>query len=127
MPLKKFEAYSEIYTLNGESIDIMAGKIEDFLYSLDMERANVLGIRLTMEEALLRWHDYFCREGEDVKVRFNIGRVLLRPMISIELKGESVDPLSVEDPENELGDWVGNVMGNIGLTPGTVIRRASTL
>ena len=117
MPLKKFEAYNEIYTLNGESIDIMAGKIEDFLYSLDMERANVLGIRLTIEEALLRWHDYFCREGEDVKVRFNIGRVLLRPMISIELKGESVDPLSVEDPENELGDWVGNVMGNIGLTP----------
>ena len=117
MIFKRAENSTEEYILNGEAIDIISGKVEDFLTSLNMERANVLGIRLSVEEALLRWLDYFGKKEEPPRVRFSVGSVLLRPVINIELKGEAVDPLTPVDEEDDVGDWVGNVMANIGLSP----------
>ena len=67
MAVRKYENFSGEYILNGESIDLMAAKVEEFLYSLGMDRANVLGIRLSMEEALLRWYDHFSAKGEEPK------------------------------------------------------------
>lgn len=113
MSIIKYENFSEEYVLNGEAIDLMSAKVEEFLYSLGMERANVQGIRLSMEEALLRWYDHFSAKDEEPTVRFYAGRKFLRPVIDIELTGEAVDPFEGADS----GDWVGTVMGNIGLTP----------
>ena len=93
MAVRKYENFSGEYILNGESIDLMAAKVEEFLYSLGMDRANVLGIRLSMEEALLRWYDHFSAKGEEPKVSFYSGKTFFRPVINIELKGEEVDPL----------------------------------
>ena len=68
MSIIKYENFSEEYILNESSIDQMAAKVEEFLYSLGMERANVLGIRLSIEEALLRWLDHFSAKDEETKV-----------------------------------------------------------
>ena len=117
MAVRKYENFSGEYILNGESIDLMAAKVEEFLYSLGMDRANVLGIRLSMEEALLRWYDHFSAKGEEPKVSFYSGKTFFRPVINIELKGEEVDPLQSADSELDAGDWIGTVMANIGLSP----------
>lgn len=117
MAIRKYENFGNEYILNEESIDQMAAKVEEFLYSLGMERANVLGIRLSMEEALLRWHDHFSAKGEEPRVKFYSGKSFFRPVINIELKGEEVDPLQASDDELDAGDWIGTVMANIGLSP----------
>ena len=79
---------SEITThkLTGADIDHIAARIEEFLLSIKMERANVFRIRLSMEEALLRWQDKF---GEDVPVRLELGIRWLRPTITLTLAGEN--------------------------------------
>ena len=58
------------YSLSAASIDQIAEEIEAFLYNMDTERANVLRIRLALEEALLRWQDHF---GEAAQVTFVTG------------------------------------------------------
>ena len=42
------------YRLNGETIDRIAEQVESFLTALGTERANIVRIRLSMEEVLLR-------------------------------------------------------------------------
>lgn len=113
----KYESISEKYILNGEAIDGMAAHTEEFLYSIGMDRANVLGIRLSIEEALLRWYDHFRAKGEEPEIEFFAGKKFFRPVIDIELKGESIDPLSNTDDDTDTGDWVETVMANIGLSP----------
>ena len=117
MSVKKYENFNEEYILSGESIDLMAAKVEEFLYSLGLERANVLGIRLSIEEALLRWLDHFSAKGEAPEVKFYSGKSFLRPVIKIELKGEEIDPLQTKEGELDAGDWIATAMANIGLSP----------
>ena len=117
MSFIKYDNFRGEYKLSVQSIDEMAAKVEDFLYSLGTERANVLGIRLSIEEALLRWYDHFKAKGEEPKVRFYTGKSFFRPVINITLKGESIDPFDGTDDENSSGDWVGTMMANIGLSP----------
>lgn len=113
----KYENFSGEYILNGESIDLMAARVEEFLYSLGMERANVLGIRLSIEEALLRWLDHFSAKGIEPEVKFFTGKSFFRPIINIELRGEEVDPLQTPGRERDTGDWIATTMANIGLSP----------
>ena len=117
MSIIKYENFSEEYILNESSIDQMAAKVEEFLYSLSMERANVLGIRLSIEEALLRWLDHFSAKDEETKVKFYTGKSFFRPSIDIELKGEEMDPLHTAEGDLDAGDWIGTAMANIGLSP----------
>ena len=98
--------------LNGEGIDRISGRMEDFLNEMNIERANILRIRLSMEEALLRWMDHF---GEGVQVKFSCGVKWRRPVITLELRGEDYDPLSLS--ENDLGAWSDSLLANVGLTP----------
>ncbi len=70
MAVLKSANITENYTLNAESIDLIAAKVEEFLYSIGMERSNVLGIRLSLEESLLRWLDHFGPKGEEPELEF---------------------------------------------------------
>ena len=106
------------YSLSAASIDQIAEEIEAFLYNMDTERANVLRIRLALEEALLRWQDHF---GEAAQVTFVTGTRWRRPVISLELKGESFDPILNSD--GDLGNWSDNLLSGIGLTPRYVYQR----
>ena len=106
------DRFSADYPLTGESIDQIAEKIEQFLYSLKLERANMFRVRLSMEEALLRWQDHF---GPSVTVKLELGRQRRRPTIALSLAGDSYDPL--QNAENDLGAWAGQLLSGIGLTP----------
>ncbi|MBQ3379804.1 MAG: dicarboxylate/amino acid:cation symporter [Clostridia bacterium] len=108
----KIENRSREYDLNAEAIDDIAEQIETFLYSLQTQRANLLRVRLTMEEALIRWQSRF---GEEKKVVFSTGSRWRRPYIRLEMKGEEYDPLS--DTTDELGLWSQNLLSEIGIAP----------
>ena len=115
--LTRHENFTAEYILNGETIDLISEKSGEFLETLGMERANILGIRLSLEEALLRWLDHFGKKAEETRISFFIGRYFFRPYITIALRGEEYDPMGSEDLDPAAGDWVGTVMGNIGLSP----------
>lgn len=100
------------YKLTGETVDQIAAQVEAYLYSLKLERANVFRIRLSMEEALLRWLDHF---GEGAAVTLELGVTLLRPTITLELAGAGYDPFT--NAENDLGVWANSLLWSIGLTP----------
>ena len=117
MSIIKYENYSDVYILNGKAIDTMSAKIEEFLNSLGMDRSNVIGIRLSIEEALLRWLDHFTAKGEEPRVRFFVGKSFFRPVIEIQLKGEEMDPFQSASSNLDAGDWIGTAMANIGLNP----------
>ena len=108
----KYENFNAAYPLTGESIDQIAAQIEHFLTSMKTERANLLRIRLSIEEALLRWQDHF---GVNAAVKLELGVKWRRPTITLELKGESYDPFS--NSENDLGIWANSLLGNMGLSP----------
>ena len=47
------------YLLTAENIDQMSEYVQECLQSLKMEETNILRIRLSMEEMLLKWQDHF--------------------------------------------------------------------
>lgn len=108
----KIENFQKTYTLEPAAVDEIAERIEGFLGSIKMERANVLRVRLAMEEALLRWMDHF---GQGKELSFNMGVSLRRPVIRMSLKGEAFDPLTTN--ESEFGYWAYPLVKSIGLNP----------
>ena len=74
----KIASFGQTYTLEPATVDEISEKIEQFLTSIDMERANVIRIKFAMEEALLRWMDRF---GTGNEIKFNYGMSIGRPII----------------------------------------------
>ena len=108
----KIETRCEEYRLTAEAIDRIAEQVEDFLYSIETGRANVLRLRLSIEEALLRWQDRF---GEETTVTFSVGSRWRRPVITLALTGESCNPMA--DRTNDLGQWGEGLLSEVGLSP----------
>lgn len=100
------------YRLNGETIDRIAEQVESFLTALGTERANIVRIRLSMEEVLLRWLDRF---GTGAEVRFSTNINWTRPEIVLALRGEICNPLNMT--ESELDTWSNSLLSSIGITP----------
>lgn len=101
------------YKLGPESVDLAADQIVDFLTSLDFKRDTILRVRLSVEEALLRWAAYFYREEKTF--RLEMGSTWNKPYVVLKLWGNEYDPLSESD--NDLGLWAGELLGAIGLVP----------
>ena len=108
----KIETITKDYRLTEEAIDSIAEETESFLYSVGIERANIFRIRLSLEEALLRWMDHF---GTGAEVRFSTGIKWRRPEIILAVRGQSYNPLT--QAENDLGTWSNSLLSSIGITP----------
>lgn len=100
------------YPLSGEAVEEIAARIEDYLRAVKTEHTDILRIRFSLEEALLRWRDCF---GEETPVRVSAGERLGRPTITMELTGDNYDPLT--SAENDLGAWADSLLDGIGLNP----------
>lgn len=106
------------YTLGGEAIEEIAERLEDYLRASGTEHTDILRIRFSLEEALLRWRDRF---GEETEIRVSAGERLRRPTITMELTGDPYDPLT--SAENDLGAWADSLLDGIGLNPVYSYRR----
>ena len=106
------------YPLSGAAVEEIASRLEDYLRAIRTEHTDILRIRLSLEEALLRWRDRF---GEEAKVAVSAGERLGRPTITMELTGDNYDPLT--SAENDLGAWADNLLDGIGLNPTYTYRK----
>ena len=81
------EKHSIVYKLGYASVDEVSEKIEDFLTSLKAEKDNILRIRLSVEEALLRWIDH-CEPGTEFRLETGMqwNRLLFRRYRSLAKK-----------------------------------------
>ena len=102
---------NEALNLNGAAIDDVSAWVEQFTKDLKMERSNIVRIRLSAEEILLRWMEHF---GEGKAFSFTMGYRLSQPYISLELPGEVCNPF-LEEGEQE--DWGGIMLEKLGLLP----------
>lgn len=100
------------YMLTAENIDSMSEYIQGFLQSMKMNEKNILRIRLSMEEMLLKWKDHF---GEEHPCTLTAGVRLGRPYLMLSLKGEEFDPS--EEEEEEIENWSNRMLANMGLSP----------
>ena len=108
----KIDNYRETLPLTGKTIDIISEKAETLLIALNTEKANVLRIRLSIEEALLRFLDRF---GEGTFITVNIGKRLGRPFISMELEGEPYNPM--DSGQSEFSTWSDSLLNGISIHP----------
>lgn len=104
----KIKTTKETYKLTGQSIDIISKDIKDVLQKLNLEKRNMLGILLSMEEVMLKWMDEL---GDNADVVYSVGTRLGKPNISLSVKGSEINPFKDED------DWSNNVLANLGLSP----------
>ena len=109
---------NEDIELSGASLDHISEIIADFLLQMRMENSSRLRVRLSMEEAMLRWMDHF---GNGVPVHLEIGVILNRPTITLTLSGEQFNPLV--SSENDLGEWAESLFTGISLSPTYAYRR----
>lgn len=99
------------YLLTAENIDLMSESIQEFLRSLKMNEKNILWIRLSMEEMLLKWRSHF---GEECACHLATGSRLGRPYLTLTLAGEEFDPS--EGGEDEMDNWSERLLANLGLS-----------
>ena len=98
--------------LTAATVDLFAEQIEGFLTSMKMETANVLRVRLSLEEAMLQWMEHFDDEAE---ITLETGMRRRRPRIVLRLAGEAFNPLpGAREGEDE---WVKSLLGSVGLNP----------
>ena len=110
--MQKIKQLDTVYKLDYASVDEVSIQVQEFLRSLKVERSNAIRVRLSVEEALLRWIDHF---REELDFRLEMGMHWGRPFIVLKLWGSEYDPLKRND--SELGLWAGDLLGAIGLVP----------
>ncbi len=87
--------------LTEQNVDAIAEQIEQFLLPLHLQSTNVMRVRLSIEEILLRWMEHYDEEMTvTVYLVFRFGR----PQITIQLAGERYNPLV--HTESEEGKWM---------------------
>lgn len=101
----------EQYVLSNSNIDLASQETEKFLSAAGVDQREVLRIRLTFEEVLLKYQEKF---GEDVFFRVRHVKRLSSMRIEIIVAGESYDALG---QENEEDDVLRALLAGIGLAP----------
>lgn len=112
MIFRRKETIKQTYSLDGNGIEAFSAWMDIILTHYKVERQNRLRIRLSFEEAVLRFRDHF---GEDVSFEaaliFSFGKVILQ----ISLVEDAYNPLGMA--EDEFYDWSGSLLTSVGIHP----------
>ena len=110
------------YKLNRESIDIISEYVAKCCEDAGVERRQAIKYRLSAEESMLRWLEYFeesdreTGEGPDHTVRASYNKRLNKKELVIEVSGSAFDPYSREAREN-YGSYGNHLLVEMGLAP----------
>ena len=96
---EKLSLDKQEYLLDRSGVDEISAKMEEWLKKIGVSRHNIIRLRLTMEELLLRVCE---RYGGSKKVELIIGKRVTTPMLFIRYEGESYDPTMTEPAEENL-------------------------
>lgn len=104
------------FILKPQSIDFVADIIEKELAKLEVERKEILRLRLSIEEALLIWLDNL---GEDTQCSIRYGKRQNTFTISLFAKGKKSNPLEQTEELDETDDFdlMVNMLMNLNLAP----------
>ena len=109
--------YRKDFTLIPENIDSAADFADETLQMFSLPRKEVLRIRLSLEEILLRWYD----NASNLKDKFtvDISRRFGRITLTVSCNRMPCDPLAAEDEDESFGSGaLGRAMlTNLGLSP----------
>jgi len=102
--------------LSAQCIDQISELTDELLTEAKTSRKNILRLRLSVEEVLLKWLDAF---GEDTQCTFSAGKRLGRRYISLSVVGDRVNPFEIEDEIIDIvsGETNQNILANLGLAP----------
>ena len=101
----------ESFSLTSETCDIIADRIMEFCAGIGTERKEAYKYRISAEECLLYWMEHGC-EGNNLLL--TMGRNMLIPYISIEIKGEPLNPYSDDE---EFGSFTDSIRVSMRLDP----------
>ena len=101
------------YLLTPADIDCAVGEIEAFLQTRSMDSKTVSHIRLTAEEAMLRYRDRFGEVPFSVKTGSFMGKIF----VSLSVTGDMYDPFSRSDEGDETDTLMRRAMENAGSLP----------
>ncbi|MBR3706834.1 MAG: cation:dicarboxylase symporter family transporter [Firmicutes bacterium] len=109
--------YRKDFTLIPENIDSAADFADETLQMFSLPRKEVLRIRLSLEEILLRWYDNVSNLKD--KFTVDISRRFGRITLTVSCNGMPCDPLAAEDEDESFGSGaLGRAMlTNLGLSP----------
>lgn len=97
------------YRLDAKAVDDISEKIRVYLEDLSVERRNILRIRLTMEELLLRICDM---QEKPAHISLGLGKQYGKPTVCLKYEGDPFDPTNGES-EN----WNDRILASAGLSP----------
>lgn len=97
--------------LSNEEILNFIESLSPLMQEMYIERKNGLKLSLSLEEILLRWQNHF---GSETIVSISIKKRLGTLTISIHLKGEEWDPISLEQSDSEFNI---PLLSKLGLAP----------
>ena len=109
---ERTEPFNTKYELDNATIDKVSLRVQKFLLSLKAEKSSVQRVRLSVEEVLLRWADYF---PPHTQFRLEMGKHWNRPYIMLKLPGEEYDPVSDSTGNPDL--WSDDLLRAFGLAP----------
>ncbi len=99
------------FVLNSASIDACSEKVRSFLTAANVPKQDILRHAITMEEILL---NTLSAQGE-TKFRLITGKRFFRPMVSLEIEGESYNAYVAQKEE---GSLLGNhILKTLNLSP----------
>ena len=112
MIFKNRDSINRTYSLDGKGIEAFSSWMDLVLSRYKVERQNLLRIRLSFEEAVLRFRDHFGETGSfDAAVFYKHGKVFLQ----ISLNSDPYNPLGMA--EDEYYDWSGSLLTSVGIHP----------
>ncbi|MDO5134187.1 MAG: cation:dicarboxylase symporter family transporter [Eubacteriales bacterium] len=106
----------QVFLLDSSGVDAISSRIEELLRKRGVNRENIIRLRLTMEEYLIRISK---RYKGSRKVTLISGQRFGRPYLKLRYRGESYNP-ALSGPEDEL---TAVLLGNLGLAPMWTYRR----
>ena len=107
----------EQYTFSNSNIDLACQKTGTFLETAGVDSREVLRIKLTFEEVLLKYQEKF---GEDAVFKVKLAKSHSSSRVEIIVAGEPYDALG---RENEEDDVMRALLAGIGLAPSWSYRR----
>ncbi|MBQ3378623.1 MAG: cation:dicarboxylase symporter family transporter [Clostridia bacterium] len=103
------------YELSPEAVEEISADLQSYISSLGAKRREILRIRLTVEEILIR-----IMEGKEdtPQIKVGMGKQYGRYALDIRYGGEPFDPT-----ESEGDEWSGKILSALGLSPAWSYRR----
>lgn len=108
--MRKMTNIKAEYFLNEAAIDEISEKVSEFLEVLNVEKKKRLRLRLSVEEMLLNWKDFF---GREQKITLKLGIRLRKPFIILETAGEEFNPIH----SSQQNEWMNRLLSGLELEP----------